>query len=112
MSADRGVSSRVGAGNGVTGRVFISCRRTDSRDLAGRYDRLASYLGDDQVLRDVDTIASGMDFAEVITDAVSRCEVLLAVIVRNGSAPPDKTVGSSSMTSRLRPPGCRIGAEA
>ena len=29
---------------------------------------------------DVDTIAPGLDFAEVITEAVSTCEVLLAVI--------------------------------
>ena len=29
---------------------------------------------------DVDTIAPGLDFAEVIAQAVSTCEVLLAVI--------------------------------
>jgi hypothetical protein len=29
---------------------------------------------------DIDTIAPGLDFAEVIAEAVSTCEVLLAVI--------------------------------
>jgi TIR domain len=49
--------------------------------LAGRlYDRLAVRLGEDQVFMDVDTIALGVDFAEVISQAVSTCEVLLAVI--------------------------------
>jgi hypothetical protein len=49
--------------------------------MAGRlYDRLAGQFGDDQVFMDVDTIALGVDFAEVITQAVSTCEVLLAVI--------------------------------
>lgn len=63
------------------GRVFISYRRQESSGLAGRlYDRLAARFGDDQVFMDVDTIALGVDFAEVISQAVSTCEVLLAVI--------------------------------
>jgi hypothetical protein len=64
-----------------SGRVFISYRRQESSGLAGRlYDRLAARLGDDQVFMDVDTIALGVDFAEVIAQAVSSCQVLLAVI--------------------------------
>ena len=43
-------------------------------------ERLAARLGEDQVFMDVDTIAPGLDFAEVITQAVSTCQVLLAVI--------------------------------
>jgi TIR domain len=63
------------------GRVFISYRRQESSGLAGRlYDRLAARFGDSQVFMDVDTIALGVDFAEVIAQAVSTCEVLLAVI--------------------------------
>jgi TIR domain len=61
--------------------VFISYRRQESSGLAGRlYDRLAARFGDDQVFMDVDTIALGVDFAEVIAQAVSSCQVLLAVI--------------------------------
>ena len=53
----------------------------DTSGLAGRlYERLAARLGDDQVFMDVDIIAPGLDFAEVIAQAVSTCEVLLAVI--------------------------------
>ena len=64
-----------------SGGVFISYRRQESSGLAGRlYERLAARLGDDQVFMDVDTIAPGLDFAEVITQAVSTCQVLLAVI--------------------------------
>jgi TIR domain len=63
------------------GRVFISYRRQESSGMAGRlYDRLAARFGDDQVFMDVDTIALGVDFADVITQEVSTCEVLLAVI--------------------------------
>jgi hypothetical protein len=65
----------------VSGGVFISYRRQESSGLAGRlYDRLAARFGDDQVFMDVDTIALGVDFAEVITQAVSTCQVLLAII--------------------------------
>jgi fructose-specific phosphotransferase system component IIB len=61
--------------------VFISYRRQESSGLAGRlYERLAARLGDDQVFMDVDTIDPGVDFTEVITQAVSTCQVLLAVI--------------------------------
>jgi sugar lactone lactonase YvrE len=63
------------------GGVFISYRRQEASGLAGRlYDRLADRFGDDQVFMDVDTIALGVDFAEVITQALSTCQVLLAVI--------------------------------
>lgn len=65
----------------VSGRVFISYRRKEASGMAGRlYDRLAARFGDDQVFMDVDKIALGVDFAEVIAQAVSSSRVLLAVI--------------------------------
>jgi hypothetical protein len=65
----------------ASGRVFISYRRQESSGMAGRlYDRLAARFGDDQVFMDVDAIALGVDFAEVISQAVSTCEVLVAVM--------------------------------
>jgi hypothetical protein len=63
------------------GGVFISYRRQDSRDLAGRLaDRLESRFGTAHVFMDVATIALGEDFLKVITEVVERCGVLLAVI--------------------------------
>jgi TIR domain len=63
------------------GRVFISYRRQEASGWARLLqDQLAARFGDDQVFMDVDTIALGVDFAEVIAQAVSTCEVLLAVI--------------------------------
>jgi hypothetical protein len=65
----------------ASGAVFISYRRQESSGIAGRlYDRLAEQFGDDQVFMDVDNIAPGVDFAQVITQTLSTCEVLLAVI--------------------------------
>jgi SLOG in TRPM, prokaryote/TIR domain len=80
-SARKGGPSAMPAAASASGRVFISYRRQETSGLAGRlYERLAARLGDDQVFMDVDTIAPGLDFAEVIAEAVSTCEVLLAVI--------------------------------
>ena len=64
-------------------RVFLSYRRDDSSGHAGRlYDRLCQHFGRDNLFMDVDTIALGLDFVEVIQDAVGSCDVLLAVIGR------------------------------
>ena len=61
--------------------IFISYRREDTSGEAGRlYDRLAGHFGKDQVFMDIDTIRPGVDFVEVINDAVGSCEVLVAVI--------------------------------
>ena len=63
------------------GRVFISYRREETAYAAGwLYDRLADHFGRDQIFKDVDSIQLGDDFVEVITTAVSACDVLLALI--------------------------------
>jgi hypothetical protein len=95
----------------VSGRVFISYRRQEIAPYARLlYERLAGRLSDDQVFMDVDTIAPGLDFAEVITEAVSTCEVLLAVIGPRWLAPRTRTAShgwrtpATSSGWRSRPP--------
>ena len=54
-----------------TGRIFISYRRADSAGYAGRiYDRLVAHFGKDALFMDVDTIEAGLDFIEVLENAV------------------------------------------
>src|SRR5215831_16515157 len=66
------------------GGIFVSYRRHESRDFAGRlYDRLAGRFGEGQVFIDVDTIEPGVDFAEAISREVATCQVLVAVIGPN-----------------------------
>ena len=65
------------------GRIFISYRRADSAGYAGRiYDRLTAHFGVDAVFMDVDTIEAGVDFVEVLQNAVQSCDVLVALIGR------------------------------
>ena len=61
--------------------IFISYRRQDSQSAAGRLaDDLKKNLAGVSVFRDVETIQPGMDFVDVINQALQSCGVLLAVI--------------------------------
>jgi hypothetical protein len=65
----------------VAGRIFISYRRADTANQAGWLaDRLVAQYGRNQVVKDVDSIQLGNDFADVIAAAVTSCNVLLALI--------------------------------
>jgi len=65
----------------MLGGVFISYRREDSGGFAGRiYDRLTGRLGRDAVFFDVDNIPAGLDFVDVLSDRVGKCDALVAVI--------------------------------
>lgn len=62
-------------------RVFLSYRREDSADVAGRiYDRLTQSLDKTQVFKDVDSIPLGVDFRKHLQQTVEGCDVMLAVV--------------------------------
>ena len=61
--------------------VFLSYRRDDSSDYAGRlHEGLAHEVGADRVFVDVDSIEPGGDFVRAIEEALDRCHALLALI--------------------------------
>jgi formylglycine-generating enzyme required for sulfatase activity len=63
------------------GKIFISYRRDDTEGYAGRiFDHLSKHFGADRVFMDVDSIALGDNFVEVIEDAVSSTSVFIALI--------------------------------
>jgi formylglycine-generating enzyme required for sulfatase activity len=65
-------------------KIFISYRRDDSAGHTGRiYDSLAATFGEAQIFMDVDHIEPGQDFMQVIENAVSSCDVLIAIIGRD-----------------------------
>jgi hypothetical protein len=66
-------------------KIFISYRRDDSADFAGRvYERLAREVGRNSLFMDIDgTIPYGLDFAKEIDKRVGKCHVLLAIIGPN-----------------------------
>jgi NAD(P)H-dependent FMN reductase len=65
------------------GRIFLSYRRDDSKDIAGRiYDRLAGAFGRDNVFFDVDSVPFGADFRRVIRKSIQRTDVVIVLIGR------------------------------
>jgi formylglycine-generating enzyme required for sulfatase activity len=65
-------------------KIFISYRRFDSSAYAGRlHDRLVATYGENNVFKDVDDIPIGRDFRTILTQEVSKCDVLLVLIGRS-----------------------------
>ena len=65
------------------GKIFISYRREDTRDITGRiYDCLEARFGSSAIFMDVAAIPFGVDFREHIQQAAEQSGVLLAVIGR------------------------------
>lgn len=62
-------------------RIFLNYRREDTAGYAGRlYDALADRFSAGQVFIDIDNIEPGVDFVEVIENAVGACDVFIALI--------------------------------
>jgi hypothetical protein len=61
--------------------VFISYRRDlDAGWAPWLYDKLSDQFGANRIFMDLDSIAAGDDFVEVITRSVASCRVLIALI--------------------------------
>ena len=61
--------------------VFISYRRQEANWLAAwLHDRLVAHFGEARVFLDIDWIKPGVDFMQVITEAIARSRVLLVII--------------------------------
>ena len=72
---------RPAAGTKKAPTIFIAYRRKDSADVTGRInDWLVQHFGAGAVFMDVESIPLGVDFKEFLSEAVGKCNVLLAVI--------------------------------
>lgn len=61
--------------------IFISYRRDDARQAAGRLgDSLESALGRERIFRDIEDIPAGSSFADVLNAALAQCTAMLVVI--------------------------------
>jgi GTPase SAR1 family protein len=71
--------------------IFLSYRREDSAPHASSLQlQLSQRLPDTQVFMDLDSIEPGLDFAEVIEEAVNSCAVLVALIGRQWATLADE----------------------
>jgi hypothetical protein len=77
--------------------VFINYRRGDtSGEARALFNELVAIRGKDSVFMDVDTIALGRDFRQIVRERVETCDLMLALIGRDWS-----TVTNSSGKHRL-----------
>jgi hypothetical protein len=61
--------------------IILSYRREDTELMVGRIcDRLRDHFGRDSVMMDIDSIPYGLDFRKHIKEALTRCDLMLAVI--------------------------------
>ena len=97
---------------------FISYRRDDSAGHVGRlYDALSARFGRQRLFFDIDHIAPGQDFVEVLESSLNRCSVLLVVIGKRWTGSgriggrridqPDDFV-RLEVAAALRRPGLRV----
>jgi hypothetical protein len=64
--------------------IFVCYRRDYSSGHAGRlFDKLVEHFGKDSIFMDIDTIAPGEGFVQVLENAVCSCEILIAIIGRH-----------------------------
>lgn len=71
-------------------KVFISYRRSDTQDFAGRLrDRLAATPGIDAVFLDVDGIEPGESFPDKLSASLRQTDVILVVIGPGWAGPRD-----------------------
>ncbi len=84
----------------ATRRIFINYRRDDTGGVAGRLeDSLNSYFGSDRVFRDVDGIAAGANFEDVIQRSAHNADAMIVLIGRNWA-----TVADAKGMARLHNP--------
>lgn len=63
------------------GRIFINYRRDDVVGVAGRLgDSLNRYFGDGRVFRDIEGIAAGADFEQVLRDTAGQADAMIVLI--------------------------------
>ena len=66
------------------GTLFINYRRGETAGEArALFNELAATLGKDSVFMDVDSIALGRDFREVLHERLASCDLMLALIGRD-----------------------------
>lgn len=62
-------------------RIFINYRRQDTEGYVGRlYDHLLKQFKPHDIFMDVQNIEPGADFVQVLENAVSECDIFLAMI--------------------------------
>jgi len=78
----------------MAGNIFINYRRDDDAGFTqALYSRLEQAFPSESLFMDVDNIAPGLDFVQVLNEEVARCDVVIAVIGKNWLGAADEGGG-------------------
>jgi len=76
----------------MAGNIFINYRRGDDPGFTqALYGRLEQVFPPERLFMDVDNIAPGLDFVQVLNEQVASCDVLIAVVGPNWLAAIDES---------------------
>jgi hypothetical protein len=76
----------------MAGNIFINYRRDDDAGFTqALYSRLEQAFSAERLFMDIDNIAPGLDFVQVLNDEVARCDVVIAVVGKNWLSVTDET---------------------
>jgi hypothetical protein len=65
----------------MTGRIFINYRRAETQGYAHAiYNQLELHYGSEELCMDIELIRPGWNFAEVLTEVLISCDVMLTLI--------------------------------
>ena len=81
---------RANQTGGAMGGIFICYRRRDTAWAGRLSDSLKSDLGRLNIFRDIENIPPGVEFDKYITEAVSGCDALVAIIGPDWLSATDK----------------------
>jgi hypothetical protein len=91
----------------ASSRIFINYRRGDAAGFAGRLsDALGRYFGDDRVFRDIDGIAGGANFEDVLKRTAQSADAMIVLIGRDWA-----TLTNKSGQRRLHEPDDWVARE-
>src|SRR6516225_4565070 len=84
----------------MSGKIFISYRRDDSRYQARMiYEAFLRRMPRENVFMDIDTIPLGVDFVKVLEGWVQQCEILLVLMGPDWSDSTDPKTGKRRLES-------------
>lgn len=84
-------------------KIFINYRRDDDPSAATRVrDALAASFGESNVFLDVDNVLAGQRFDKELDNALSQCDVLIAIIglLTRKRTPPGRAGSGSRKEQR------------
>lgn len=85
----------------MAGNIFINYRRGDDPGFTqALFSRLEQAFPAERLFMDVDNIAPGLDFVQVLNEEVARCDVVIAVIGKNWLSAAMRPASGASTTRK------------